>query len=261
MAVAREDPSTSVTSTSVETALDLPSTGSATINGVELPAGTNVADRYWITDAAVDNAAEVWEALVTEYPLSGLFPVLVDPMPSINGQVWLRAEEEFPPLEIAEVRGADVLELLRQLWDDADVPSSLRGGLPDEFPQLAEAASNTDVGVVAAEQRGSAYLALAKVDNPGDILAVIGWWSNGITTLQAAAITGSWYDRFGALPFMIGLSTLEMTSGRVPLDDRNRLLLAGEIYAFTADLQLGESVPVESIVDSLDEPTRYFWWD
>lgn len=208
----------------------LPPAGPISRAGVEIDrgqlVGTSVESTLWITSSGVKSPMGIWRALVLEFGLSGLWPVVFDgPAPGqyVEIETWVR-----PPQSVDQ---RAVPEILMSEWSKhwvGDFP-----GQADEQSRLRALLESLEVPL-----EGSKRVGLVAVSRPADVPAAIGWFNqaDGNGVCAHSAILRSWEDRFGAYLVSLGKNTqgttLRLGVERSPRSEDQRRLLAAEMLAF-----------------------------
>ena len=230
------------------------------MGGVELPPGSPFLDRYWISDDEVADAGELWSSLAEAYPVTGLWPVLVENFIGSKTAPWYDAEY-YNPIDLSTVSNVDPLAVLNELWQEADVTENLRGPIGASLESLAPPDNSAPAPLTLSPMPGEYRLLLAAVARPADVIAVTGWTSGGVDTTQATAVLRSWEERFGWCVFYLGPDAMEIRVGQLSLNESTRLRLAAEVYAFSPSTMVAEGFGVTQFAQHLlDDGSFYFSW-
>jgi Domain of unknown function (DUF4253) len=222
----------------------LPLGGPISRAGVEIDRGQQVGasgePTLWITSSGVKSPMGIWRALVLEFGLSGLWPVVFDgPAP---GQ-YVEIDSWVQPQQLVDQRS--VQEILMSEWSKhwvGDFP-----GQADEQSRLRALLESLEVPL-----EGSKRVGLVAVSRPADVPAAIGWFNqlDGNGACAHSAILRSWEDRFGAYLVSLGKNTqgttLRLGVERSPRSEDQRRLLAGEMLAFCPGLAETNVAPSDS---------------
>ena len=104
------------------------------------------------------------------------------------------------------------------------------------------------------------------VDEPWKVLAYIpmGCWNGSARNETFMAISRYWYEKYRAVPAVIGVDTLEYVVDRPVASAQDAWELAEEQFAFCEDLvfQCSTTGTLGELADSLmKSKVWYFWWD
>ncbi len=104
------------------------------------------------------------------------------------------------------------------------------------------------------------------VDEPWEVLAYIpmGCWNGSARNETFMAISRYWYEKYRAVPAVIGVDTLEYVVDRPVASAQDAWELAEEQFAFCEDLvfQCSTTGTLGELADSLmKSKVWYFWWD
>jgi len=262
----------------------LPAEGDQALAGVDLPPGRQVAPVLWISDDPLDDAgAASPAALRPRFPTTGVWPLVLWPLPGDARRPWDAAE--FEPGTSTSPEGVDVAETLARWWaqsipDAADEDAmSVLDPFDRAFPGLAphnrEPVDEVVGGVVdeaALDEVAAALpgrLGLVPVTRPADVFAVLGWMgpANHHGDMgPLSAVARSWEDRFGAEPVGLGFDTAVFGVRRPPVEPREAGLLAAEHFAVCPDLvyqpsQAGTATIGDYAGQLEGAPAWSFWWD
>jgi hypothetical protein len=225
---------------------ELPADGPATVGGVAL-----VGERHealWRAGLP-DDVAGAWGRLASQFPQTGLWPVLVqgerlEPMPG---------EDEVPD---------DAEALLRELWEEACEDDEELEEVVGDFPGLGRGGARQPAAV-AARVEGVTALALVPVTRPADVLTAIGWAgaeNAGNTAGVCTGILRSWEERYDAILVGLGFDTAHVAVRRPPPPEE-ALRAACEMCLLCPDLADTADDVVE-VAETLPERALWsFWWD
>jgi hypothetical protein len=257
-----------------------------TLGPVTLGEGRPVEPQYgeeprsmalWVTDRPVPDATSAWWALAQQFPTTGLWPLLLQPLGE-SGRPWDAGE--FHPASEADVEALDVHRLLEDGWDGWLVPINNpwpRGTGPlapfgPEFPGLAPLQRSSVAIAVPVATGGSARIGLVSCRRPADAVALMGWLGtiNRIGPAQTSAVLRSWEDRFGAILVGLSFATITVLVSRPPVSEDDALRVAAEVAALCPDaLWQPESQPYpmrEATLEAISrqvvrEPVWRLWFD
>ena len=208
----------------------LPATGTPSVGGARLPAGTRCGP-FWSTDAGVADAIGLARKLADAFPETGLWPVLwpeLEPDSYINGGNGL-----------ARVDAIDAETILKRGWR-AFSPKRPFPGLAAAEPaaeRLKVEPFDDRLEASLEQPPGGPYLMLVPVNRPADVLAVLGQQ----TTVyykdpELSAVLRSWEERFGAVVTTLGAGTVGLVVGAPPHDRDQLDRLAVELGVLAPDM-------------------------
>jgi len=231
---------------------------------------------YWLSDAPAP--AALWSRLHAAHRQSGLWPLLLEGMPTDPQRPWV--DGEVDPEPTSEVDRHDAATHLAGVWagrtqgrayPDRDLKIVAPFGR--DWPGLAAPGEPMDDPEVAADRYArclhdrKARLGLVAAERSADALARIGWIGpcNHAETPALAAVVRSWEDRFGVRVVRVGFDTLYLSVAAPPVTAEHALRVAAEHYAFCPD-------SIEQGWDDVDDLASYaerirgqnlwsFWWD
>lgn len=272
----------------------LPGSGAVTVGGVDLPAGavrtagfSDAPDTpvIWTTDEAVDDAWQLWAALVDAYPSTGLWPLLLTSLPDFGdqpGRPWLSNEFNIPG-DPSAVDGLTPEAAFAEWWalsvpaeeDDPSWAEEVLGPLGPELPSLASpgecAGALTDLATVSSLAPsftgvdGAMRVGLVAVHRPADSLMAMGFIGSTNYTSDLAAHTAlmrSWEDRFGGYLVVTGFADATIVMERPPVGDEALLHLAAEVYAICPDVVWQGVGGIAQLADEIRDSGQLFcWWD
>jgi len=270
----------------------LPHDGPATVAGIELPAGHRCSslalprvpstDVVWITDHVVPNAGAVVRQLHAAFPLSGLWPLVIDQFGDDTARPFDRCD--FRPSATHFIDGVVLAEVFDDWWGFAgDTGDSYlaeyTGAIFDpaleaiggEFPGFAPPAPHFDGSLVPDRVAAPIdaikdhFIAVVAARRPADSLTVLGWQgvvNHTIDVVEYSAALRSWEERFGAVVVGIGLDTLDVAVAFPPTDLQTASNIAVEHFAFCPWNIWHGAVTLAAYAERLvDAPVWSFWWD
>jgi hypothetical protein len=226
----------------------------------------------WLSDELIPNVGQLWGDLAAEFPETGLWPLVVNPM-VFDAHLWSGPGLDKP--SPGELDGIDAEATLAGWWSD-NMPAT--DEVESEGPELAEMLAPFDAtfpGLAippAGDERAQAvalvpegYLALIAVERPADAPLVLGWTGpldhfNDLGPLTV--VLRSWEERFGVVVVGVGFDTLTMAVRQPPATADEALAIAAEHYAACPDLVWQGAVDIKTYAATFhSETTRNFWWD
>lgn len=202
-----------------------------------------------------------WYELALEEAEENGYPVIV-PVSGLLLEAFETAEEE----------GYDRDEMLRK--DLADGKSLLESWYQeaceeDEFTGTMEHGDELNHFVTFTESTGEYeefILFKIRVDEPWKVMAYfpMGGWNACPETEEILAVCRYWYEKYRAVPVVVGHDTLEFMAGREIRSERDAWDLAKEHFAFCEDVvfQCTGTSTIGELADSLRKSkVWYFWWD
>lgn len=272
---------------------ELPADGVGTVGGVEVPAGHGVemdpdfatdpdeiptGPVMWVTDDPVDDeAGDLWSDLAEQFPETGLWPLVLEPLTPADRSWWNDGElDPTAARQPDEIGDIDVQAELAAWWA-ADMPS--QADFADEELGIADALAPFDLTFpgmapdrpadelppdVHVEVQGS-YVGLVAVTRPADAIAVIGWlgplnYHQDVGPL--AALLRSWEDRYDAVPVALGFDTLSVVARRPPRTPTDALALTAEHFAAAPDNIWQDAGTIQNYATHLEHQHLWqFWWD
>ena len=221
----------------------------------------------WLSDAAVTDPASLWWALVEQFPITGLWPLMLHSLEGESGRPW--EVGEFSPADEADVDALDPAQVLETGWHDCVVPidnpwppgTGPLAPFGSRFPGLAPPGPESDALPVVLPPGGRARIGLVSCRRPADAVALVGWTGavNVRPAAEISAVLRSWEDRFGAVLVGLGFATMTLLVTRPPTDAEAALHLAAEVAAFCPDAlwQPGEQWPYEPREATVEELSRW----
>lgn len=254
----------------------LPPSVGASVDGVDLPPGRLLHPMpeggprgdhpvLWVSDAPLENVADMWKPLSRAFPQTGLWPLVLDPGHGID-----RMPEVL--MDVPRSAGADPFQLLRRWWHDSvgidddefDEPAFAPFGR--KFPGLSARTPGDRPPSIEQHVSGvEGHIALVAVERPARTLEAIGWMGPAnydMNPTEQSAILDTWEDRFDAYLIGLGFDTITLAVGRPPRDLRSATLVAAEHLAFCSDNifegvgSIGDYAPLLVGANRWD-----FWWD
>ncbi len=213
------------------------------------------ATGLWISDDVAMDAGARWRRLADLYPGTGLWPLLLTPLPFDGGRrPWDSGELE--PVPVAEVDTLRPEDVLAQGWADSLVPLGTAPHVEHlrpygaTFPGLAaprlRADAPLEVPTAPVGTGGWSRIGLVPCRRPADAVATIGWHGaiNSRSTAQVSAVLRSWEERIGVVLMGLGFATLTLLVPHPPADESEALPIAAELAALCPDV-LSEDGPVD----------------
>jgi hypothetical protein len=254
----------------------LPADGTATLGGVDLPAGRRrFADAgedaaIWITDAPVGNTGSTWLALTSAFADTGLWPIVATGLVDGSERPW--DSGEFEPQRVELIDAGRALDFLRSGWafvseEDDDFVMDVVEPFGRKFPGLTPAPLLFDPANVDQVASGFAprRLALIAVERPADVVTRLGWRGTVNVTTDLPGVSSvlrSWEDRFGAVLAAMSFDSLVLAVQGAPTTVDEALPIAAEHYAFAPDeIEQGVGsirLHAEEIIGAI---AWQFWWD
>ena len=249
----------------------LPGEGAAIVGGVALPSGTPVESdligegeglrALWLTDEPVPGVSAVWTRLAAAFPVTGLWPIIVD-NPDLGDVLDRPASPSADP----------VAGILESCWEanlgdmDEDATEELSPysrGFPGPAAPTTGTSSASVFTDVAAELKGR--IGLVAVARPADTVAAIGWqgWANyGSDPGQMAAVFRSWEERFGAVLVGLRFDTLVFAVARPARNQLESTPISAEHMAICPDNVWQGAGSIREYAASLVHAQAWmFWWD
>jgi hypothetical protein len=256
----------------------LPGRGRVVVAGVQLvgrpitahPGGEN-APVMWVTDDVQLDAGICWMQLFSDYPRTGLYPVVL-PEPDSgadNGQPWLDGELDTVHRTSPDRLGSPSALLTRLYREQLSQFGGPRAATdpPRRFPGLAR----TSVGwfpsavVHSVGPHLLGRIGLIPVARPADLPYAIGWEgpANYFDAGYVTAVLRSWEDRFGAFAIQVGLDYVDLGVTDPPDTLPEARRAAAETIALCPDeYYQGDSDNFDDFARSLiDSHSWECWWD
>jgi hypothetical protein len=227
----------------------LPRSGTPTVGGVALPAGSR-CPHYWATDAPTREAIALARRLARAFPQTGLWPVLWD---------WGESPDHYARSsgDPRRVDRVDAEAALRRLWRAYRSDGASFGGLAARSAPPATVADPFAQLEASGELTSSAgqVLLLVPVHRPADAIAMLGFIQSEVASDAAlTAVARSWEERFGAFVVSIGSAELGLSVSAPPTTATQARALAAEQWAFAPE---GDDDDLDTVAAAL--PHRAFW--
>lgn len=216
------------------------------------------------SDMPEESIMKWYEQAVLEAEKEG-WPVIVPVNEAILETLQTAEEEGYDRNEMLHTDFKDGRELLekwyQEIFDDEDELAEYMGEMEggDEvsrFLTITEFASQYDEFI----------LFRIPVDEPWKVMAYfpMGGWNTCPETKDIMAVCKYWYEKYRAVPAVIGHDTLEFLTGKEVCVERDAWDLAKEHFAFCEDavFQCTGTSTIGELADSLQKSKIwYFWWD
>ncbi|MET4004730.1 hypothetical protein ABIB48_003474 [Arthrobacter sp. UYCu511] len=276
----------------------VPPDGETQVGGVHLPAGSSIRpEQYeytscdgskgvsallphigWYSDTDWDSTLVSWVGLARAFSQTGLWPVVGGPgnrcaEPRIIKRSWPRSR----------THNDEAANVLQDCWDGRAVVARETGEpLPENRPPFPGVPvgkiltnnvekvplagwSNWNPGC-ASPQAG---LLLVPAMRPADVPQLVGWAGPGNYSLgghEISAVLRSWEERFGAVLYQLGPTTLALRVARPPTTLADATVLMEEHYLLCVDNFGSQSWEPPISRDDyakrlINAPVWDFWWD
>ncbi|MDF0532219.1 DUF4253 domain-containing protein [Tsukamurella sp. 8F] len=256
------------------TAGTLPTDGTPTIAGVQLPKGRRItatgADQpsqvAWVSDdiLPVDQLEPLVRKLAAAFPDTGLWPLRAR---------GLDDDDLSRPWHDGELDGADPRQGLQALavlsrpleaGDDEEEWEEAQSDDPEPALTLADPLPGPDLTADQLEIDHPGGLLLVPVARPADVAAAIGWAGTvnaGLGGGELTAVLRSWEERFGGVLVGLGFDTMTVQIARLPQGANEIQAILREHHAFCAD-NIDQGLPADQYAEGLAEWIHWdFWWD
>jgi hypothetical protein len=248
---------------------ELPGEGPLTIGSVELPTGEVVADVIWVTSDFVSDPVQTWVDLVAEYPESGLWPVIIDGLPTELDFVGSAADMRgLDDAENASSTASAALERSAREWQTDLTPYN-------EFPGLADPEYDCDADLISLIDRSepfpgytdSVLIGVVPVRRPSQIVASTGWHgavNSTLSEVEVSAVLRSWEERYGGALVGLGFADLTVAFTRPPTDTEVRSQLAAEVAIFNTPASSGpdsDQTAIERYAGEISDGVLWLSWD
>lgn len=211
----------------------------------------------WLIDKPKDGKA-LWTRLVSEFPTTGLWPVVADGLYGDINRPWRDGELSGPSAEIVDAEAV----LLNNLADMADDEASDHEPWRNEMGPMSTATREAGPIDLPVPFEVDALL-LVPVTRPADVPAQLGWLgpiNYDLRGCDVSAVLRSWEDRFGAVLVALGFDALTLHVDAPPVGE-NATRAAHEWYAFCPD-SIDQGVgSMEALTEAVHDNTWWFWWD
>lgn len=276
----------------------LPADGETVVGCVTLPAGNRLRpERYkiygsnsfgelskrlphigWFTDTAWGATADPWMELARAFTFTGLWPVVGGPGDRCAKPGPLDQEEP-----LSRDHGEEAANVLQRRWDGMALVDRTTG---EPLPETREPFPGVTAGVVPVDSFESVPLAysdhwgsgfsgseagilLVPATRPADVPQLVGWTGAGNYFMgghEISAVLRSWEERFGAVLYQLGKTTLTLRVARPPMTLAEARVLAQEHYLLCHDnfgsQDWGPPISPEDYARRLvGAPAWDFWWD
>lgn len=255
----------------------LPDSGTPSVDGIILPAGSRIrvagsADRsavMWVTAQRDPRAGELASQLMAVFPRTGLWPLVLQDETQGSGEPWIAGDFDRTRLTSLD---SDPTQAFRDWWsqniahEDTD-NSDVAHDFGTRFRGLGRPAGPIDDGAIAATvAKLPGRLGLVAVTRPADVAAAIGWLgaTNYLDGGEVSIALRSWEDRYGAEPIRMGADYAELAIRNPPRTHQEAVVAATEQFAVCPDVisQNDDGYTPNEYADSLiDASTWFCWWD
>ncbi len=276
----------------------LPADGQTQVCGVELPAGSSIRpEQYeifdghgnsewsellphmgWYCETDWDSTLGSWVCLARVFPQTGLWPVVGGPgnrcaKPRPISRSWPRSRTHQD----------EAANVLQDCWDGMAVvdretgeprpetrlpfPGVPAGKMPKNNVEKVPLAGWSNWNPGCASRQGG--LLLVPAVRPADVPQTVGWTGPGNYSLgghEISAVLRSWEERFGAVLYQLGPTTLALRVARPPTTLAEATVLMNEHYLLCVDNFGSQSwepplSPEDYAKRLVNAPVWDFWWD
>lgn len=277
---------------------EFPADGETNVGGVELPAGlalrperytiweregiTTLSDELphigWYAPTDWGTTPDAWLGLATAFKRTGLWPVVGGP-----GNRCSDPEREYSVERPSRDHGNEAANVLQGCWDGMRLvnretgepvpetrplfPGVPQGTAPVVFVEKVPLARSTHWG--AGYAGAEAGLLLVPATRPADVPRLVGWSGAGNYDLdghEISAVLRSWEERFGAVLYQLGGTTITLRVARPPTTLSAAQVIMEEHYLLCQDnFYPQDDRPAVSHEDYakrlVNAPVWDFWWD
>ena len=209
----------------------------------------------WATEPGAD-LRDLWARLVTQFPQTGLWPVMGSTAGGLGGAEWRNGDLDGPAGEPGDA--AAVLCDRGGVGEQDDRASSA------QCRQLASGMHQPGQAVTLRAPDAIAELLLVPALRPADVPWRIGWWGSinyDLSGADLSAVLRSWEDRFGAVLTGLTLDVMLLQVASPPTAQPNIDLVAREFYSFCPDIVDQGVGELEALYPVVAGPDWGFWWD
>jgi hypothetical protein len=255
----------------------LPESGTPSVNGIVMPAGSRIpvakaADRsavIWVSKQRDPHAGELAAELMAVFPHTGLWPLVLQDEDTGSGEPWLTGD--FDRTHLTSLAG-NPTQAFQEWWaqniahedtDNADVAHDFG----KRFRGLGAPAGSVDDDAVASVVANlPGRLGLVAVARPADVPATIGWLgaTNYLGGGELSIALRSWEDRYGAELIRMGSDYAELAVRNPPRTHQEAVVAAAEHFAVCPDVisQNDDGYSPTEYADSLIGASEWYcWWD
>ncbi len=202
-----------------------------------------------------------WYQLALEQAGENGYPVIVPVSRLLLESLETAEEEGYDRNEMLRRDLADGKRLLHNWYQEASEEEEFIGTM-EQGDELNHFLSFTEF----AGEYEEFILFKIPVDEPWKVMAYlpIGGWNGCPETEDMLAICRYWYEKYRAVPAVVGYDTMEFLTGREVRTEQDAWDLAKEHFAFCEDvvLQCTGTSTIGELADSLRKSkVWYFWWD
>lgn len=276
----------------------LPADGEVFVGGVPVPSGARIRpEQYeihgpngseglsellacigWYTPTDWGGTPDCWGQLANVFTRTGLWPVVGGPGNRCAAPA--RTQNNRPP---SRDHGDEASNVLQCCWDGMALVNRETGEpLPEKRPPFAgvpQGAPPEDfvekVPFVRSSHWGAGYggaeagLLLVSATRPADVPRLVGWTGPGNYFLggrEISAVLKSWEERFGAVLYQLGGTTMTLRVARPPSTRAAAQVLMEEHYLLCPDnfYPQDQRPPVsrgDYATRLVNAPAWDFWWD
>lgn len=169
-------------------------------------------------------------------------------------------EYGMSPDELEEMFGDEDMDL-EELDEMLDMSELELAEMSDEMS--GDDQSKSFYGLKNGDQTNPALLVEVPVKNPWEIFAYLpfGGWNECPDTETHMAVSKYWYEKYGAVPAVITMDTLEFLLP-APVSEEQAMELAKEQYVYCTDIVDQGIGEVHLLAKSLcQSKIWFFWWD
>ncbi|MHA7176288.1 DUF4253 domain-containing protein [Arthrobacter sp. Sr24] len=276
---------------------DLPADGDSCVGGVNVPAGITVTPERrqhvdadgneklsellapigWYTPTGRGTTNELWWDLARAFTRTGLWPVVGGG--ERCGSMGPYTSQEPPSRD----HGNEAANALQRCWDGMRFVNRETGEpLPERrplFPGVPAGAPPEDFIEWLTDERGEhwgagyagveAGILLVPASQPAQVPRLVGWsgaCNYFIDGHDTSAVLGSWEERYGAVLYQLGGTTLTLRVARPPATLAEARIIMEEHYLLCTDNFYPQDFrpplsPEDYARRLVNAPVWDFWWD
>jgi hypothetical protein len=228
-------------------------------------------------------ALEDWERLRSEFPASGLYPILFGDADDFRqvcenldnaadpADILQRSQSIDPAAWLAEQVDEDGLpdeSLEDEDWDDGDNDdddlAASSSAVDDDGDDQGEMGIVTHLDLTTGKPKPSVVIGLLPVRESWEVFASLNWggWNDCPPPEVHCALHREWARRYGSEVVSLTGDIVQCRVARPPTDAEGSLDLARAQYAYCYDIVEQGTQTVGNLALGLeDSPYWYFWWD
>jgi len=224
--------------------------------------------RFRTIKVAGADALRVLDERRARYPETREYPFLIGESEELADlQKYIENEDRDPGAILRASSSIDPAAWVEERWGEhEDDGLAIDDELAGEWPEgeVFETEIQLHKDVLTGDVHPEVYLGLANVDEPWQLLAVLGFggWNECPPPEVQTAFHRAWLDKYGAEIVGVSNDVVECVVKHPPRDREAAMKLAWEQFWYCPDIvEQGCETISRLAATLLNAPHWYFWWD